>query len=47
MKKIFILAGIIASIPISSGGLGTKQAALIFLLSPFGIVAQKVIALSC
>lgn len=45
-EKIFILAGIIASILISCGGLGTKQAALIFLLSPFGIEAQKVIVLS-
>jgi len=43
---IFSVASIISMIPISIGGLGTKEAALIFLFEPLGFATEKIIVFS-
>ena len=43
---IYTIAGCIATIPISIAGLGTREATLVLLFTPFGIAAQKVVVLS-
>jgi len=43
---LFTIAAILATMPISIGGLGTREAALILLFTPFGIAAHKLVAFS-
>lgn len=41
-----ILAGIIAMLPLAPSGLGTRDAALVWLLFPYGVVAEQTLALT-
>jgi uncharacterized protein (TIRG00374 family) len=43
---LYPIATTIAFIPITSGGLGTREAALIFLFSFFGVSPEKVLVIS-
>jgi glycosyltransferase 2 family protein len=43
---LYIISNIIALIPISIGGLGTREAALILLFTPYGVAADKIVVLS-
>jgi len=43
---LYTIASIIAIIPISIGGLGTRETALVLLFTPFGVAADKIVALS-
>jgi uncharacterized protein (TIRG00374 family) len=43
---MYPIANIIAFIPISAAGLGTREAALVFLFSLHGVAPEKAVALS-
>ena len=43
---LYPIANIVAFIPISSAGLGTREATLVFLFSLFGVEPEKTVVLS-
>ncbi|OGJ57113.1 hypothetical protein A2635_01225 [Candidatus Peribacteria bacterium RIFCSPHIGHO2_01_FULL_51_9] len=46
LSAVFTVAGIISLIPIAPSGLGTRDAILIALLSPYGIPPERAVALA-
>ncbi len=46
LVSVFIVTGILALLPIAPSGLGTRDAALLVLLQPFGVTGPEAIALS-
>ncbi len=46
LAAVFVLAAMISMLPVAPSGLGTRDAALIALLAPFGIAAERAVALA-
>jgi len=46
LSAIFAIAGAVAVLPIAPSGLGTRDAALVTLLAPFGIPTEQAVALA-
>jgi uncharacterized membrane protein YbhN (UPF0104 family) len=46
LVSVMTMVGIIGLLPIAPAGLGTRDATLIFLLAPFGIEAERAVALA-
>ncbi|MFH1671052.1 MAG: lysylphosphatidylglycerol synthase transmembrane domain-containing protein [Patescibacteria group bacterium] len=44
LVSVFTITGILALIPIAPSGLGTRDAALVALLAPYGILAEQAVA---
>ena len=46
LVSVLTFAGMLSLLPIAPSGLGTRDAALIFLLAPYGIPAERAVALA-